>query len=172
MIPDDQVPQGVLVRGFHPGYERNGIYTLDEVFTQIGNSWAEFDGDFIKITSDRYQVFRESLVCVRCGITGMYFAKERSAKKVRKQLKGGKFETSFRGTGRTWHFNLYGLQNGKEVMLTKDHVLPKSKGGGNDLSNLCTMCMTCNTEKGNSTQMFLLFWKQPEIEKAEAAYAG
>ena len=37
MIPDEQVPEGVLVRGFHPGYERNGIYSLDEVFAQLGN---------------------------------------------------------------------------------------------------------------------------------------
>lgn len=33
--------------------------------------------------------------------------------------------------------------------LTVDHILPKSKGGGDDLENLQPMCYLCNQRKGN-----------------------
>jgi 5-methylcytosine-specific restriction endonuclease McrA len=33
--------------------------------------------------------------------------------------------------------------------LTIDHVVPKSKGGGEDWSNLAVACSKCNTSKGN-----------------------
>jgi CRISPR/Cas system Type II protein with McrA/HNH and RuvC-like nuclease domain len=35
--------------------------------------------------------------------------------------------------------------------LTLDHVLPKSRGGGNDWTNLVTSCFKCNLKKGNKT---------------------
>ncbi len=35
------------------------------------------------------------------------------------------------------------------TMMTVDHILPKSKGGKNNLENLQPMCYDCNTEKGD-----------------------
>ncbi len=35
--------------------------------------------------------------------------------------------------------------------LTLDHVLPRSRGGGNTWENLVTACEPCNTRKGNRT---------------------
>ena len=40
---------------------------------------------------------------------------------------------------------------GSKKDLTLDHVLPKSRGGGNDWSNLVTCCFSCNLKKGNKT---------------------
>lgn len=33
--------------------------------------------------------------------------------------------------------------------LTRDHLVPISRGGGNDWTNVVTACSTCNTRKGN-----------------------
>lgn len=51
---------------------------------------------------------------------------------------------------KSFHLNLYAIdENGKEVLMTKDHIIPKSKGGADDISNYQTMCERCNEAKGN-----------------------
>lgn len=37
---------------------------------------------------------------------------------------------------------------GSDSDLTIDHEKPKSKGGGNEIGNLKTMCRSCNSSKG------------------------
>ena len=136
-----------LEYGFHPGYERKGIYSIEAILSELGNSWAVFDGDPIGITSLRYRLFAKSLTCVGCGIVGVYFAKERSAKKKRDHKTG---EVNFISTTQAWHFNLDAQRpDGTEVLMTKDHITPKSKGGGDYLGNLQTMCGPCNVEKSD-----------------------
>lgn len=44
----------------------------------------------------------------------------------------------------------------KDIRLTRDHIIPKSKGGSNELSNIQWICRECNFDKGNS-----LFWIAP-----------
>ena len=46
------------------------------------------------------------------------------------------------------HFNLYAEENARLVLMTKDHILAKSKGGTDELANYQTMCSTCNNLKG------------------------
>lgn len=96
----------------------------------------DIEGDLINMSSWRYQTFCTSgLVCVRCGIEGKFFAKEKS------------LETDAR-----YHLNLYAEQDGKEILMTKDHILPKSRGGKDTLSNFQTMCTICNFNKGNTLE--------------------
>lgn len=38
---------------------------------------------------------------------------------------------------------------GSALELTIDHLIPRSKGGSNDPSNLVTTCMGCNRKRGN-----------------------
>ena len=86
----------------------------------------------VKMWSMRYQTFQKSLSCGSCGVTGQYFALEKCAD----------------DPGTRFHFNLYAkTANGDEVLITKDHIFPKSKGGGNGLSNMQTMCKVCNEMK-------------------------
>jgi 5-methylcytosine-specific restriction endonuclease McrA len=40
---------------------------------------------------------------------------------------------------------------GSKKELTLDHVVPKSKGGGNEWTNLVTSCFKCNLKKGSKT---------------------
>jgi hypothetical protein len=126
-------------------YIRAGVFSLDEVlpfvFTreirhglrQLGfdyrsKEWIEASGRFYKgivdgkvqdiwvsMGSHRYQLFAEKgTTCIKCGLKGSYFALERSRK----------------SNPNKFHFNLYGKDDkGRHIMLTKDHIKPRSKGG-------------------------------------------
>ncbi len=38
----------------------------------------------------------------------------------------------------------------KRVHLTRDHIVPRSKGGANVLENIQLLCWDCNQEKSNN----------------------
>jgi len=38
-----------------------------------------------------------------------------------------------------------------ETNLSIDHIIPLALGGQNDISNLHTLCLTCNQEKSDKT---------------------
>ena len=93
------------------------------------------DGVTVKMDSQRYQVFFErGIDCVCCGLKGQYFWLEQNRNQP----------------GTAYHFNLYGVyDDGNEVQLTKDHIIPKSKGGKNYIDNYQTMCDRCNMDKAD-----------------------
>lgn len=119
--------------------ERSATFPLS-ILSQLSNRKkdAEFivvDGIKIRSDSQRYAVFKKSVKCCHCGIEGTFFAAEKS-KACNPQH---------------YHLNLYGLNaDGEEVLFTKDHILPKSKGGENVIKNYQTMCTVCNGKKGNN----------------------
>lgn len=121
-------------------YIRKKTYSIECVYEAIKDALFEkkktmidFDGDMIKANSQRYQTFfTNGLTCKCCGIKGSYFVKEKDKNQSR------------------YHLNLYAVnKDGKEVLMTKDHVIPVSKGGKNILSNYQTMCCVCNERKAN-----------------------
>lgn len=89
----------------------------------------------VAMGSHRYQLFAfKGTDCVKCGIKGRFFALER-----------GKSDNSLK-----FHFNLYGIdKRGHELIITKDHIIPRSKGGKNILDNYQPLCYNCNQLKAN-----------------------
>ena len=71
--------------------------------------------------------------CVYCGLEGTFFAVERHPNAM------------------GWHLNLYAVDDiGDEVLMTKDHIVPRAKGGPNTLDNLQPMCTLCNGDKADT----------------------
>jgi len=119
----------------HKAYVRfKGKFPPWFIFMNMGNWELNFaDGRSIKMWSARYRTFAKDLRCAKCGLKGSYFRLERHALGSRKN---------------NFHFNLYAVNgNGHETLMTKDHIIPKSKGGTNHISNLQTMCTHCNNHK-------------------------
>jgi len=118
-----------------PTYPVNQILPLLKVYPKKGDC-IDLEGDSININSLRLRLFaREGVSCVHCKVSGVFFAKERHR------------------PDQPWHLNLYGYhQDGTEVLMTKDHVVPVSKGGGNKPANLQVLCARCNHFKGSQKE--------------------
>jgi len=92
-----------------------------------GRMWS------VRMNSHRYWTFRKSgLSCVVCGLAGSVMSLERTA-----GSRGGP------------HFNLYAYQGERRILMTKDHIEPKSEGGPDAPRNFQTMCTVCNGLKSN-----------------------
>jgi len=119
------------------GYKRYAIYSLNEVFDKIGKSLKINGFKNIPVKNHRLLNFHKNGVkCVKCGISGKFFAVEKS-----KTIKSQNVNVGL-------HLNLYAVKNGEEILMTVDHIIPVSLGGTKDLNNLQTMCRDCNKKKG------------------------
>lgn len=89
----------------------------------------------VAMGSHRYQTFvLKGTKCAKCGVEGKFFA----------------LECHTANNSEKFHFNLYGIdKHGEEIMITKDHIIPRSKGGKNVLSNYQPLCIKCNQQKAN-----------------------
>ena len=117
-------------------------YGIEEVFNIIGEEYLTkndargkhqtniiVDGFDVYPISLRYMTFyQKGTKCICCGREGTYF------------------KLCVDETINRRHFNLYADDG---TLMTKDHIMPKSKGGNNTVENLQTMCTICNKEKGN-----------------------
>jgi len=117
----------------HNGMTRLRIYTIEDIFKWIEDNpkriYWETDG--FKINCKRAKIFyKKGLICVNCGVKGYFFALEED--------KGG-----------GQHLDLYGYIDNEEVLITVDHIIPKSCGGRNILINYQVMCKICNELKAD-----------------------
>lgn len=120
-------------------YEVLGTYAPGDVLPHITRERTrkEYAGDdgrtwSVRMNSHRYWTFRRSLKCVVCGIEGTVMSMERTE-----------------NTGGQPHFNLYAVDGGKRILMTKDHIEPRSEGGHDADGNFQTMCTVCNGLKSN-----------------------
>lgn len=113
-----------------------GNFSMDDVFPYITlehskRTYVVGEKSYeVKMNSDRYHVFKANQSCVACGITGTQMLLEI-------------------GHGSMPHFNFYAIENDCLVLMTKDHVIAKSKGGKDELSNFQTCCSICNNLKSD-----------------------
>jgi len=108
-------------------------YTVHQVFSAIRNKQKKFRK--AKLTGLRIRnFFLHGIVCVNCGRVGTIFKVERINSNLPHKYS-------------RWHLNLYTADN---ILMTADHIIPKSRGGKTEIDNLQPMCLYCNSKKGNS----------------------
>jgi len=123
-------------------YIRIGIFAPEDVLPYVSKithvKHKEYCGKQVRMGSQRYVLFSEKgLTCVECGLKGRFFALEKQAQEHDR-----------------FHFNMYGINSeGEEVLFTKDHIIPRSKGGANAQHNYQVMCSACNHEKDDKLEL-------------------
>lgn len=148
VAPDPLFPRKIegLLENARPGLTRIGVLGIDDVLPHIhvgkqsvrkedlSGLRVEFYGHSVLLVSIRLQCFKvKGLRCAACGLEGTHFALESTNK------------------GERPHVNLYATRpsDGEEILMTRDHVMPSSLGGPNELYNSQTLCMPCNCAKGS-----------------------
>lgn len=118
---------------FLKGYFQYAVFSMDEIFPLIEKEIPlNFNGKKINTKGNRLRVFLKGRTCAGCNIEASYFSLESST------------------LGERPHLNLYGRnKDGSPILFTRDHIIPRSKGGSEDLSNQQTMCTNCNCKKGD-----------------------
>ncbi len=107
--------------------------TVPQLTQKIGDQRARIKGLKIKVCSNKFLMFKsKGTSCIACGLEGRFFAVERS------NITG------------SLHVNLYARLDNSEVLMTRDHIIPKSKGGLGGLDNSQPLCFPCNQKKGDS----------------------
>lgn len=124
--------------------QKKCYYIPDIITEEDGSEYTIGTKQYIvKINAFRYKVFEQSIVCYNCNINGSFFLLQQH-KKMNRHTKDN-----------VAHFNLYAedilnVNGGHLILMTQDHLIPKSKGGKDSLDNLKTMCSICNHNKGDS----------------------
>lgn len=104
--------------------------TIILALAAAGADHISVNGHRFSILGLKFKLFRtKGVICSSCGIKGKYFVIFRDE------------------SAGTYYMNLY-TECG--ILITKDHIHPKSRGGKTTMSNLQPMCVKCNMKKGNS----------------------
>lgn len=116
---------------------RKEKYPVDFILKKVRGSKPRFiflDGDKVNIGSSSLVMYKKRGVkCMgQCLLEGSYFYKE-------------KYDED-----KCYHLTLYAAWNGREIKMTKDHIIPLSEGGSNKIENLQPMCKHCNEKKMSS----------------------
>lgn len=109
----------------------------------MANGTHTYFGDVrVAVTGVRLKTFAtKGVTCICCGRVGVFY---------RIDYNGG-----------NPHLNLYAYNSlGKEVLMTRDHIICDSHGGANSVDNMNTMCARCNHLRGTrDLEEFLQAWK-------------
>ncbi len=109
-------------------------YAIDEIVEYINSdeSYVILNDTRVKVEGLRLNTFTKHTVCSSCGRAGSHF---RIAS-----------NNDSKNGPHSFHLCLW---SDDKIQMTKDHIIPKSKGGADHLSNMQCMCTKCNMKKGN-----------------------
>lgn len=117
--------------------KRLPLSIIKEVYNKK-EKYVEIEGYKVRTKEDRYLNFiKHGFKCSKCGIEGKYANLEYNSQ---------------RGN----HLNVYAEKDGQAVLLTKDHIYPKSKGGLNNIRNYQVLCEECNNMKSDKSPVTLV----------------
>jgi hypothetical protein len=108
-------------------YDRLGTALISDILGRVGPDAGKGDvcGHMVALDHSRLFCFKDhGTTCVVCGVKGEFFAVEKIT----------------HGNDVTPHLNLYAYdEHGHEILMTKDHIVPRSDGGKNHAS-IATVC--------------------------------
>ncbi len=131
-------------------------FTLDEIIPLIGAArrWAYSlsDGRKVWVGTDsvRLKLHKRCGHCVACFLRSEHFWLEVDIPKSHRKLNLPVETYCADALSKRAHLNPYGIgQQGQEVLMTLDHIHPRSKGGPKEDSNIQVLCRDCNRIKAN-----------------------
>lgn len=132
-------------------YIRDSFWDLKDVYNLLKknknkNKYFYINKNKIKTSSQKnnlfiqnYEKYKNKCKCDICGLEAKYMVLEKSKDVVNDYF----------------HFNLYTInKDNQEIYFNIDHVIPKSKGGKNELENMQLTCEICNSKKANKFNKF------------------
>jgi len=127
---------------------RSKTFSVVEVLTSVDivydRKWSKLDKLGAFINTNALIMWREKGIgCIVCGITGAFFAKERTP--------------GYGSIYNNWHLNLYAVDHdGEEILMTQDHVVARGNGGEDHVRNLQPMCYPHNQKKADKDMTVFL----------------
>lgn len=115
------------------------LYTTDRVITSLGTESFIFHGGICARTLSRSIITVGSILLTRGQV------RPAGVSRFTPHLTN---RALFRRDG---HICLYCGQHFHAAQLTRDHVLPISRGGKDSWENVVTACFRCNNQKGSKT---------------------
>ena len=153
-------------------YEVFAEFPIEQVLPFIStdeNKRVRYGGFSVRVGSTRLQTMGRSQKCVSCGREGVVFRLERTRrwKGCEKRERNPEYRT-------TPHFNLYAIEyipikrgssrkQRKYILMTRDHIYPRSRGGPDSIENSQTMCERCNSRK--SDKLDIKYILQESVQK-------
>ena len=151
----DAMLKAQLKEGPHFGCNHLMQYTPKFVFDMINQmkeqqSELVIQGHKVHVYAKRYVLFEQvGRVCVTCGVEGTVMCLDTNLPRRYPRNSTNPAQPQ-RPKSKKATFNLYGIaESGRVALLTKDHIIPKSKGGPDEMSNFQVMCNRCNAKKAD-----------------------
>lgn len=112
---------------------KDEVYSVHKIYDLIHSeeSHVVLQDAKVKVEGLRLKSFTRNEPCVSCNRQGVQF----------------RIATSRYSRKKDWYLTLWSEDG---IQMTKDHIVPSSKGGANHLGNIQTMCTKCNSKKGST----------------------